>query len=371
MANKKSARITQALLASALAAAAALTACHQRDESKTKEFKTFRILKQESVTIQLPNFQKALKTAGLPAAEISAVRQTLASETQRDSQRTHLSISLGTLSRAQCEVARKTYADGWKQNLSGVDCATANGQKNFLLDDFLTPVMQATLRHTFIPEKTESTRALTADERKQYGISIGGEVLISKTAETNCWSTAYEVLRRNSGSSPIYTVHNLLPQEVDLRLMSSQLSKTILSGVQASEVKNKLPSLGVSFGDYIIVRDKPMAMEAGSKSDVVHVTVLIDEGIVFERVGTDSVFPMRLAQLDEVVSDYANAKYDVRRSLQDFPDPKTEKFSRQVTQSMEGNVYEVTIDLKDLLLTKSNTGRYSLPPDAYLVQAKK
>lgn len=370
MSNKNSSRLLPAILVVAFTNAGLLLACHSRVEGRIKEFKTFGPNKEETVAIQLPNLQRALKTAGLPAAKITAVRQTLASETQRESQRTHLSISLGTLSREQCEVARKTYADGWKKNLSGVECSNADGQKNFLLDDFLTPLMQATLRHTFIPEKNESTRALTSDERKQYGISSGGEVLISKTAETNCWSTAYEVLRRTTGPTPLYTVHNLLPQEVDIRLTSSQLSKPILTGAQASEVKNKLPNLGVSFGDYIIVRDKQSAMEAGSKSDVVHVTVLVDEGIVFERVGSDSVFPMRLAQLDDIFSDYANSKYDVRRSLQDFPDPKTEKFSLHVKESMEGVVYEVTIDLKELTLIRGSSGRYSLPPDAYTVQTK-
>ncbi|MEN9528427.1 MAG: hypothetical protein RI932_300 [Pseudomonadota bacterium] len=365
MTNKSRTHFKDILIVSTLTWAGLLTACTSRVNSDVREFKSFGTVKQESVTIQLPNLQRALKAAGLPAAKINAVRQTLESETRLDSQRTHLAISLGTLSREQCEIARMTYADGWKQNLSGVDCASADGQKDFLLDDFLTPVMQATLRHTFIPEKAESSRTLTPDERKQYGISAGGEVLVSKSAETNCWSTAYEVLRRSSGPTPIYTVHNLMPHEVDLRLTNSQLSKSILSDVPSAELKTKLLAAGVSFGDFIIVRDKPMAMEAGSESDVVHVTIQIDEGLVFERVGTDSVFPMRIAKLDDVVADYSRAKYDVRRSIKDFPDPKTENFKRHVTQSMEGVVYDVTIELKDYTLSKGKNGRFSLPADAY------
>lgn len=121
------------------------------------------------------------------------------------------------------------YTDGWKQNLSEIDCASAVGQKDFLLDDFLTPVMQATLRHTFIPKIKKSSRTLNPDERKQYGISADGEVLVFKSAETTCCSTAYEVLRRSSGPTLVYPVHNLMPQEVDLRLTDRQLSKSFLS----------------------------------------------------------------------------------------------------------------------------------------------
>ena len=351
------------ILAAALTLASSITACNLGQETKLQEFKKFAELRQESVLVTLPNLQNSLRSAQLPEAKISAIKSTFATETRHDSQRSHLSISLGALSREQCEVARKIYADGWKENLSGVDCAAANGQREFLLDYFLTPVMQATVRHSFVPEKTESSRALTPGERKQYGISSGGEVLISKTAETNCWSTAFEVLRRTSGSSPKYTIHNLLPEEVDLRFMSPQLSKSILKSTQTSDIKNQLSASGVSFGDFVIVRDKKMALETGAKSDIAHVTVLIDEGIVFERVGTDSVFPMRIATLDEALVDYPKASIDVRRLLQDFPDPKTENFSRHVTQSMEGTVYEVTIDLKELNLFKSKSGRYALPAE--------
>lgn len=221
--------------------------------------------------------------------------------------------------------------------------------------------MQATVRHTFIPEKDESTRELTAEERKQYGIISGGQVLISKTAETNCWSTAYEVLRRTSGQAPVYTIHNLLPEEVDLRLTDTKLTQTLKSKESASTLITQFKSSGVRFGDFIIVRDRAKADEVGSKSDIQHVTVLIDEGLVFERVGTDSVFPMRIATLNDVVTDYASAQFEVRRLLSDFPDPHKENFSLQVKQSSEGDLYDVTIELKNIVLSKSASGRYALP----------
>jgi len=359
-------------LATASLALVGLTlACSVTPKTTTKEFKRFDDSNQQSVEISLPNLQRALKAAKLPAAKIVANQTLLATETNRDSQRKHLSISLGTLIREQCEVARKVYADGWKDNLSGVDCNLADGKKVFLIDDFLTPVMQATLRHTFIPEKTESSRPLTQDERKQYGISAGGEMLVSKSAETNCWSTAYEVLRRTSGASPSYTIHNLLPQEVDLRFTDPQLTQTLLSGQSASQINNQFATRGVVFGEFIIVRDKQMARETGAKSDIAHVTLLIDEGLVFERVGTDPVYPMRITTLEEVTADYPQASFDLRRLIKDFPDPKTEDFSRSIKESMEGVVYEVTIELKELKLNKSNLGRYALPESAFVAPTAK
>lgn len=355
----------RSLFITTLAATALSAGCNLTTKSRAKEFKEFPEQSRQIVQIKLPNLQRALAAAKLSQVQVSAIKHTLATDTYTDTQRTHLAISLGALSKEQCEVARKVYADGWKNNLSGVDCTTANGQKNFLLDEFLTPVMQATVRHTFIPERTESTRELTAEERKQFGISLGGEVLISKTAETNCWSTAYEVLRRASGSNPTYTIHNLLPEEVDLRLTNTQLTQALVTNVRGAELKAKLTSSGVSFGDFVIVRDQQKAREIGSKSNIQHVTVLIDEGLVFERVGTDSVFPMRIATLDDVISDYASASFDARRLVKDFPDPQKENFSRYVKESSEGMVYEVTIDLKDVVLSKSKNGRYTLPESAY------
>ena len=100
--------------------------------------------------------------------------------------------------------------------------------------------MQATLRHTFIPEITKSSRTLTPDERNQYGIFADGDVLFSKSAETTCCSTAYEVLRRSSGPTLDYPVHNLMPQEVDLRLTDRQLSKSFLGDSWAVK-KNRQP----------------------------------------------------------------------------------------------------------------------------------
>jgi hypothetical protein len=348
-----------------LAAATLMMGCSLTNKSGVREFKEFPESARQTVQLKLPNLQRALAAAKLPAAQVSAIKYTLATDTYTDTQRTHLAVSLGALSREQCEVARKVYADGWKANLSGVDCSSANGKKNFLLDDFLTPVMQATVRHTFIPEKSETTRPLTDAERKQYGISLGGEVMIVKTAETNCWSTAYEILRRASGPNPVYTVHNLLPEEVDLRLTSAELTKPMLNNVSGVELKSRLSTSGISFGDFVIVRDQKKAREIGSKSDIQHVTVLIDEGLVFERVGTDQVFPMRIATLDDVITDYSSASFEVRRLLKDFPNPNTENFSRYVKESSEGIIYEVTIDLKDIVLSKTSNGRYSLPDNVY------
>jgi hypothetical protein len=348
-----------------VAALLLMAGCKALTQTRVREFKEFRETTRQSVQIGLPNLQRALVAAKLPPVQISAVKHTLATDTYTEEQRTHLSISLGALSRGQCEVARLVYADGWKAGLSGVDCSTANGQKNFILDDFLTPVMQATVRHTFIPEKSESTRALTGDERKQYGISAGGEVMIVSTAETNCWSTAYEVMRRAAGPNPVYTIHNLLPEEVDLRLTAPELTKQLIDKVSAASLKSGMSSAGIAFGDFVVVRDRKKAMESGTKSDIQHVTVMIDEGLVFERVGTDKIFPMRIALLDDVLQDYSSASFEVRRLLKDFPNPQNENFSRYVKNSAEGTVYEVTIELKDVVLSKGQAGRYALPQSVY------
>jgi hypothetical protein len=353
------------LFPSTLAVATLMMGCKGTTDGRVKEFKEFSESARQSVQIKLPNLQRALAAAKLPQVRISAVKYSLATDTYTEEQRTHLAISLGALSREQCEVARKVYADGWKANLSGVDCSTADGQKKFILDDFLTPVMQATVRHTFIPEKSESTRALTSEERKQYGISSGGEAMIVKTAETNCWSTAYEILRRAGGANPVYTVHNLLPEEVDVRLTSAELTKPLMNKVSAAGLKSGLAATGILFGDFVIVRDRKKAMEIGTKSDIQHVTVMIDEGLVFERVGTDQIFPMRIASIEDVISEYSSAEFEVRRLLKDFPNPQAENFSRYVKESSEGMVYEVTIELKDVALSKAGTGRYSLPQSAY------
>ena len=110
---------------SMMISALSLSACKKKVENQIREFIGFKEAKHENVQITLPNLQKALKAAGLPEVKINAIKQTLATETQRDTMRTHLMISFGMMSREQCEVARKVYADRWKDSLSGVHCSIA------------------------------------------------------------------------------------------------------------------------------------------------------------------------------------------------------------------------------------------------------
>ncbi len=317
---------------------------------------------------RLPNLDRALAEAALPAVPYAAALETLRTETPSVDQRTNHRVWLGKLTKAQCEVTKKTYADGWAAGLSGVDCDQDANRRGFFLDDFLTPVMQATLRRTFHQELDSVSRPLTDAEKRQYGI-LGGQHTTMKELSTNCWSTAYEVLRREGGAAPAYSIHNLLPAEVDVVFKDGRYSRARIGPDTARNVKSALDRFGAAFGDYVIVRGPD---ELSGAPTILHAAVLIDKNLAFERVGTKGEFPMRITTFDTIVKLYPGATYEVRRLTTSFPSPHANAvagrpFTRRFVESFEGVVYDTTIVVKDLALVKDGrTKRYVPPAGAFM-----
>lgn len=363
-------RVAAAVSAVALAHLAALGGCKQRtynDKGKTKEFEDLKVDETKELDadgLALPRLSKALggpiRTA-LP--KFKAVKRILQTSTPEERQRTTVRVWLDVLTKEQCEAIKATLADGWAPGSTAVDCARDAGTKPFALEDFLTPVMQATLYKTFHVETSETFRELTPDEEKKWKVSGGGMITTTELS-TNCWSTAYEVQRRQRGASPNYTVHNLLPNEVDAFMSNDANTRSRGKGMNGAQLTEWIGKYGADFGDLLIVRQDA---DDDGKPDLVHVATFLDHDLLFERVGTDGGFPTRLATLKDNVVLYPKATFEVRRldaTAKDFPHPKDAKFTLKFEEAAEGSVYNTTIFLKDLKLVRAANGRFQLPPEA-------
>jgi hypothetical protein len=316
-----------------------------------------RIKGFRSVPIELPNLQGALREAGLPAIRPRAKRVEYDIHASNDSLRTNLVVSLGKLSPQQYAVARKVYADGWKQGL----CRLKQKRGRVFLNDLLTPAMQANNGVVFNEQRVEKTRPLTAQEERTFRVR-GGAYVAEKVLDTNCWSTSLEVNRRAGGQNPVFTVHNFNSDEVERVLRSDSRSRSRTGAfVDAGGLKRWLSRWGTKFGDYVIARgDVPC--EGGTVKQMLHVASFVDDGLLFERVGNG--LPGRVGRLDDMLALYPNARFEVRRLSRDMPHVSGTTLKRaHPPQMSEGVVYQTEILTRDLAMARNRRGRHNLVGD--------
>ncbi len=287
---------------------------HPLDNSATNAYSPKKVVSQTNSTFVLKNLRAALESAGIIYSSVvkSASLEVLSSGPDNPRDATNLSFSFGMLDEKTCEIVKKVYADGAKEGLSGVDCKRDANKRNFSLIDFLSPLMQATIRQGFIPEATYyDDRPLTPEEKQKNKITEPPGTLIHKAVLfPNCWSTAYELGRRNAKT---FTVHVISDGDAS-KIFNSDKYTAFLNApgkVPSDALMAWLDKNPSRYGDILIL---------SNADGIVHAATFIDQGLLFELVsGASKEYPYRVSELKDIMSAYPRAQFDVRRVLQDFP----------------------------------------------------
>ena len=338
-----------------------MSSCGQEEQKKShvSEFENLTVKSKANQAVDLTNLKQALqKNPGVKKINYASVVENLESNKAfiADEMKSNIKVWFGKLDKEQCELVKRTYADSWESGLSGVDCAKDANKRNFYLQDFLSPAMQANLRVAFHAETDSQFRDLTESEKIEYDIRIGVAIEL-KTLDTNCWSTTFEVLRR---SETQYTVHNYSPVKVESFFKNNLQSRTN-STMKSSALKSWVNQWGTSFGQVLLVRDT--IIDPGTNVptyEMVHSAVFVDKNLVFERFMNGA--PARLVTLEQLLATYPNADFEVYKAPNKFPHVKTTGFNvgEPLTEIQLGEVYKTTLLTRDYKLQKDSQGRYIL-----------
>lgn len=325
--------------------------------SRTQSFDAMPVEGRIQATVILGNLSQKLEEMGLRIAEIIASSELEGSPDEPDWG--SLRIRFRTVSPAVCNLIRTTYADGWKDGMSGTDCSRGGELE---LRDFLTPMMQATVWHSFAPEQEiVETRAATRTEFDQYvpdfwkqaGASAANtEFARARVNHTNCWSTAFEAARRHPDQ---LTVHYMSPEQVE-EIFSDPAHAKNRSGTSmtAGALKAWLARWSAAFGDMLLVR---------RNGSLVHAAVFVDTGVLYEK--TSVIQPYRLTSLDKVLATYEDAQFSVYRTLKDFPHVAG-RWPKTVTMDyMERTIWKQEQVRREVMLEKDEQGHFRLPREAF------
>lgn len=389
--------ILRALFVSVFVLAGCKTRSHNETKrppgSRANEF--VQAPKDDSKKTPITNLDALLpKLKARGVAPLAAVWE-LFSNVQDVRQARHAKVYFGPLTPKQCETLKETFVDSWVKGSSAIDCnrvdlqpgekfdenftkvADASGKPiHFLLDHFLTPVMQATLGYTFNEESEETTRTATDAEMKRFGLNPGdGPVMVveGKYLDTNCWSTAYEVARQEKpdpakNNVVDFDVHVAPPDAVEAAFLNPDNSTDrTQGGLSADAFKGWIDKWGVNFGDMLLVRGTSMADSdmGSSKMSLLHAAVFVDNGLVYERVGNLPGLPFRLGDVMDTHAQYKdmeNVKFHILRMKNALPPVKDDK-GLDSSEMAEGTIYVTDGRLESLALTFDASGVFRMDPN--------
>ncbi len=237
--------------------------------AKSKEFRRLKKVSSEP----LSNFRLALVDK-IPGSQIEyqATRDFYAWAPGYEEP--HLHVTFPNLSRSQFEAVKSRYGFG----LSRIKYREG---EIYTLADFLMPFMQATLDHEFEPE-------------------VQGDY--TKIA-SNCWGTAYEVIRTASPRPAEKQIADELSSSVVLFyantgemqkiLQDDRFSTRVASGKSMEELYSNGKNSGYAMrpGDVLIITDENGKME--------HAITNIDIDVWFEKVGYSGGAPYRLTKTSD------------------------------------------------------------------------
>jgi hypothetical protein len=198
----------------------------------------------------------------------------------------YLNIKIGSVSPEQFIQLKALYG-----NLSQVPY---EAQKNYNLIDFLPPVIQATVNHSFFSrnyntDKLDPRKLKTDEDREAFwGIMKNGVSFF-----TNCWNTTIETLRfLNTTNLPpqnLYTIRWPGRWEADDMLKSDDFS---------AEVESQ----NAQFGDAMLISQISPAGEEFTMLQ--HSALVLGNNLVFEKTDGSKDDPFRLSLRSDVVEKY-------------------------------------------------------------------
>lgn len=340
---------------SAWAVLCAFSACRNRDfhEASPQEFRAApRVVEEREKTFELARLKRLA-----PEISYRVYEDKLATS---DYPRVSLRVVFGRLTEAQCNKVRKIYADSWQDGLSGVDCAKAAG-RNFELVDFLTPAMQATSQLAFESEQTRTQRPLSAEERaflqdavlqSGYGaLDPDAAFRVNRVLAANCWGTAFEILRRSSTAFSVFYEGGGDAIDKYFSDNTSLIAERRLDVPFSQELVGRF-----AFGDVILFH----AAEDGLKR-LMHAAVLVDENLLFEKIGAGFEDVYRLAAYDPFAVQTRRPGWEtVRRAREVFPHILSSGVPMRFSYDTPSGRYVTEMPVRDYTLTKSESGRYAL-----------
>lgn len=342
------------------------TSCKPRTygEAGVKEAQRFDEAGRSIVPgFSLRNLEQHFTKAGVPIPKYRAdlVRLTLPGANIDPSSQNSLDVIFENLTLAQCQTLRSAY---YRTDIACGENGIFpwdNRRYVYTIKDFLSPVMQATLKLTFKPEQKNNGNEPFTNEFGRQSRSV------VTALEANCWSTAYEVSRQETRQ---YTVHVIQSEDADKIFKNPGYTKFVFSG-DASGLQNAVQKGGLGrFGELLIVRNINGSNEGESslaKGRIAHAAVFVDSDLLFERVGNAGHLPMRLARLKDVLASYPDSAftYEIRQVLQPFPHVTQIPGLKTVNDSSsEGTYSRSTIGIKDFNLERISW-EYRLPEEAF------
>ncbi len=163
--------------------------------------------------------------------------------------------------------ALKTRYSSWSSAQSAVRYAA---NRTWTLSNFLPPAMQATLEQVFVPE------VRTRNLPKVFGPNAtGARESTSVTLLSNCWGTAYEIVRAaRSGENSLALFY--APQQLARNaFLNPKWSEEIRPFSKEDFANAQERNKGLRTGDVLLVGDKWLQ----------HVAIFIDNDFYFEKAG--------------------------------------------------------------------------------------
>lgn len=203
-------------------------------------------------------------------------------ELPQESGESHLKITFEP--RSRCDWYRLKQAYGASDDLQYIPGRT------YELTDFAPPVVQATVRRSVAGRDFRfGAGRLEHAEASDVQLESGA----------NCWNAAYEFLRATPDRAEFY-----LPDEE--RFMAALNAGTQdIKGLTQANMNDANAFAGIERADLILV-------EATDWTELLHITTVLDEGVLYEKPGPGENQVVRLVTWGELTREYTPAAVKAR-----------------------------------------------------------
>jgi hypothetical protein len=335
-------------------------------DGTTGRFIQFTQNSSRPLKVDLPNLAKAATAQGM---ELSNIVKSISEVTpEDDSSAPSIRIELQKLTKQTCHLVAKVYADGWQSGLSGSKCDDpAFLAQEHTLKDFLTPAMQVGLGDLGIGsnfwsdinilEERDATPQEILTHLAPHQISVTGtkrdfskaQFRTATWSNTNCWSTAFEVLRRSQETLDIMRIES---KTLEGALLDSTVARSRSTG-KVANISDWLKSYSAAFGDVLLVYDK-------ISGGLTHAAVFVDSTLLFQKSSASVGF--QLVTLDSMGYSAPEYTFEVYRTHKPLPSIADVPNERQfdVTFNDGGLITEVIAPSLSIQMFLEPAGGYDI-----------